>query len=606
MIGRSTPGSFIVLTALLFSGGRACAEPPKYHLINLQSHFPGKCRVLDMNNRNQVVGYRFNADSSRNAFVWRNGTMTLLQSFCNGCDCIAEGINDSGTIVGYAYADSGDADDNVAEFHSVRWDTGGKITDLGVVGGYRSAAFDINNKGQIAGYYSTKDSKGYSEHVYLLEKNTFRELVPGPDFPGCDASLCFSNIGLVRNDKIMIPGRLASAYRLVDEITLNNNGDVASSLASNSDRSYSVLWKYNGDRVDLNANLVKCGYGLLNSLFIPGDMNDSMQIAGYYFQGKSSGNIFNPVAFTYMTQSWMPGSVCPVNLQNNYDDQPNQPGINGKGTVAGTYVDYVPGASHPNKAVMWQNDSVFPLENYVLGVDTMRYHNLTDAFVINDSGTIAGYGNIDGGMWATILLVPQSPQITMPVLGKFTVTLIQASAKLVSDVYLFRPDSTLLIANNLKNVGATVDKTYPSGTQLEFAILVHPLPGKGLPYWFMSDSKHALTTKANDSLWYVRFEDLPDSNADWDFNDVVLRVELNLLEPLPLGNKAPAVVRTAGTAGCGWVDAFDIRGRRIGRYYLDKGRIGAGKSRLTATGMAIVRFSEDSPAKTGPKYLIVR
>jgi probable HAF family extracellular repeat protein len=151
------------------------AAPPQYHLVDLSYRITGNSQILDMNNRNQVVGYVMSDDSLRSAFVWRNGVMSFLDPFGPGRDCIAEGINDSGIIVGYSYVDPGKVNDNTAEFHTVRWDTSGKITDLGIMGGYRSAAFDINNKGQIAGYYSTNSTQtGYCEHVFLWENGVCR------------------------------------------------------------------------------------------------------------------------------------------------------------------------------------------------------------------------------------------------------------------------------------------------------------------------------------------------------------------------------------------------------------------------------------------------
>ncbi len=190
---------------------------------------------------------------------------------------------------------------------------------------------------------------------------------------------------------------------------------------------------------------------------------------------------------------------------------------------------------------------------------------------------------------AAYILVPESPPIVMPTLGKFTITLIQASAQLVSDVYLYKPDSVLMIRNNLKNVGKTYDTIYPAGTVLEFAICVHPPPGKGQPYWFTSDSKHARVTKASDTLMYVYFEDLPDSVADWDYNDVVLKVELHLLAPLPsealtIPGRAFSPVNKAVR-----VEEYDLRGRFLGIRLIDgNGRV-LDKDGRPACGVHIVK-----------------
>jgi hypothetical protein len=563
-----------VAVAQMFS---ASAAPSNYHIIDLGMHIAGIPKVLDINNKNQVVGYILGYDSMRIAFVFKNGVTRLLPPLDSGCECIAEGINDAGMMTGYAYTQPGRGRDDNRIYHAVLWDTGGRISDLGTMGGFRSVAYDINNAGQVAGwfatsqacpYFGTTPGCGYVEHIYLWQNGAYRELTLDSTIYGHQGQDCFSSVLFQRNDALLLPPQ--NQYTLADEITLNNNGDVATTLVSNSIPSRSVLWKHNGDQVDLNAGLLPCGYNVDSTLFEPMVLNDSLVMVGFCLSWKVKYGIFTSVTRTYNTLEYTSPATCYRKLQLNTTNAINEPCINNKGVIAGTYNNF-PGAISPtySKAVLWQNDSVFVLENYVLGRDTMTYHSLDAARVINDSGTIAGEGIFGYVVPSAFLLIPESPKIVMPTLGKFTITLTQASAKLVSDVYLYRPDSVLMIQNNLQNVGKTYDTVYPAGTALQFAICVHPPAGKGSPYWFTSDSKHAIVTKANDSLMYVNFEDLPDSVADWDYNDVVLKVELHLLGPLPSDARHVSRV-TSCLQRNETVDAFDLRGRFLGSCIIDR------------------------------------
>jgi hypothetical protein len=597
--GKSFYGTFVLTALFIILAGLispSFSAPPKYRLINLGTDLWGDYHVLDMNNRNQVVGYLF--VNFRNGFVWRNGKVTLLPSLCDSCECIAEGINDSGIIAGYAYTQPGVGDDDFRIFHAVLWDTNNVITDLGTMGGYRSAAFDINRSGQVAGFYSVVD-KGYHEHVYLWEKGAYHELAPGPGSKGYDATTAYNGVYIVRNDVRMNLDRIGYyVWTFADEITLNNNGDVASHLASGSNLSYSILWKHQGEQIDLNAQFIQCHCDT-NNVYVPMDMNDSGVISGCDFHWVVTG-YFSPLQNRYIPFVWMSPTVCYDQLECIISELPLASYINNKGTITGAY-DNSPLTA---RAVIWEKGSFFPLNDCVVS-DTQTSYNLKTAKAINDSGAIAGDGVINNNFTA-FLLVPISPQIVMPTLGKFTITLTQASAKLVSDVYLYRPDSVLMIQNNLKNVGKTYDTIYPAGTALEFAILVHPLPGKGQPYWFYSDSKHARVTKANDSLWYINFEDLPDSIADWDYNDVVLKVEMHFLGPLPSkpANPGGLSMPLLGMSRC--VEAYDVRGRMLGMFFVDsRGRL-SDKSGRPAYGVHIIKSSDNTVAHAGRRILNIR
>ncbi|HUT55946.1 MAG TPA: hypothetical protein VM658_21325 [bacterium] len=109
---------------------------------------------------------------------------------------------------------------------------------------------------------------------------------------------------------------------------------------------------------------------------------------------------------------------------------------------------------------------------------------------------------------------------------RLRVTLLEASAGLSSDIYIDEPISQLLIKKSLKNVGTVVSTPFLSADELVFHIHVD---GRSLglgEYNHYSDSEFARVKRTDPLRYIVGFEDLPADQADWDFNDTVLLVEL--------------------------------------------------------------------------------
>lgn len=106
------------------------------------------------------------------------------------------------------------------------------------------------------------------------------------------------------------------------------------------------------------------------------------------------------------------------------------------------------------------------------------------------------------------------------------VTLLEASAALPSDVYIDQPISQRLIKNSLKNIGTVVSTPFISGEELVLHIHVHgEAMGLG-EYDHYSNGEFAKVDRVDPLRYIVGFEDLPADQADYDYNDVVLLVEL--------------------------------------------------------------------------------
>ncbi|MGH8212594.1 MAG: hypothetical protein ACREPP_05115 [Rhodanobacteraceae bacterium] len=111
-----------------------------------------------INDSGAIVGFAFTNDflSSR-AFVWHAGTGMQPLADLGGSASLAQAINASGTIVGWA-------DDAIGAIHAVRWDASGKITDLNPPGAV-SQALGINDKGDIVGWVFAADAS--ASHAWL-------------------------------------------------------------------------------------------------------------------------------------------------------------------------------------------------------------------------------------------------------------------------------------------------------------------------------------------------------------------------------------------------------------------------------------------------------
>ncbi|MBN1341668.1 MAG: DUF3466 family protein [Phycisphaerae bacterium] len=126
-------------------------------------------QAFDINSAGQVTGWRRLSSGYSEAFLYTSGSITTLGILPTGQGSEGWGVNDSGKVVGKSKYQSGAFQRN----HAVLW-AGGTMTDLGVLGGLYSWAYDINNSDQIVGD-STTPTPGET-HAFLHSGGSMTDL----------------------------------------------------------------------------------------------------------------------------------------------------------------------------------------------------------------------------------------------------------------------------------------------------------------------------------------------------------------------------------------------------------------------------------------------
>jgi len=108
------------------------------------------------------------------------------------------------------------------------------------------------------------------------------------------------------------------------------------------------------------------------------------------------------------------------------------------------------------------------------------------------------------------------------------VTLLESTGALKSDLFIDAPLAIEkpLIKNSLKHIGSVVETPFISGEELVFHIEING-ESEGLgKYSHYSNSEFAVIERTDPLRYIVGFEEMPADQADWDYDDLVLLVEL--------------------------------------------------------------------------------
>lgn len=111
-----------------------------------------------INQTGTIVGFAFSSDflTSR-AFIWRSDTGMQPLADLGGDASLAQAVNVDGTVAGWAY-------DSAGILHAVQWSAAGILTDLNPAGAI-SEALGINDAGDIVGWVFPDG--GDASHAHL-------------------------------------------------------------------------------------------------------------------------------------------------------------------------------------------------------------------------------------------------------------------------------------------------------------------------------------------------------------------------------------------------------------------------------------------------------
>jgi probable HAF family extracellular repeat protein len=309
-----------------------------------------------VNNSGQVVGYAYNANQKRRAFLYSNGQMQDLGTL-GGADSEAFEVNDSGVVVGRAKNDLGD--DRAFKFN------GGALQDLNTLGGSSSAATAINSAGQVTGNANIS-TENY--HAFFYNGGALQDL-----------------------------GVLGGYWSVGQDI--NSAGKIVGSSFMNGPSG--------GPRGIVYANGVMTALGTLGgSDSYANAINDNDQIAG--------SSSFSPSSISQHAFLFSNGQLRDLGTLGG--NQSEAYGINNAGQVVG----YAENSSGVKRAFIYDGATMRNLNTLI---SPSSGWTLLEAKDINNQGQIVGSGSINNQTHAFLLAplsgvnVPPTVQITNPVSG---------------------------------------------------------------------------------------------------------------------------------------------------------------------------------------------
>lgn len=136
-----------------------------------------------INDKGVVAGTSSSSDGGAyHAFVWR-GRMTDLGTLPGKRYSEAVGISADGRVIGNSYASRNPASGALVRVRAFVWQ-GGRLRDLGTLGGRETSAAAIDDRGHIVGWSETRAGV---RHAFLWRSGRMRDLGTLPGKRDCEA-----------------------------------------------------------------------------------------------------------------------------------------------------------------------------------------------------------------------------------------------------------------------------------------------------------------------------------------------------------------------------------------------------------------------------------
>jgi probable HAF family extracellular repeat protein len=340
------------------------------------------------------------------AFRWHGGILTDLGALPGVNSSVANWISDSGLVVGFSENGLIDPLLGAPEIQAVLW-KGEEIINLGALeDSHQSAAFAVNERGQVVGNFLNTVSDPFSVfglqvRAFLWQNGVLQDLgtlggpeasanfvnergqVAGTSFTNSTANPpigfgpCASSTGLPTQDSFLWKdGRMIDLGSLGGTCTtanaLNNRGQIVgdSNLAGDL-TSHPFLW--DGEKM-IDLGTFGGSFGQANWV------NEAGEVVGFAF------NHGDQALLAFL---WKDGFL--TNLRTVGDDACSAAlGINSRSQVVGVSAKTCSFTASDRRAFLWENGRVIDLNTFLPPGAGLQ--QLTDAYNINDRGAIAGLG----------------------------------------------------------------------------------------------------------------------------------------------------------------------------------------------------------------------
>jgi probable HAF family extracellular repeat protein len=346
-----------------------------------------------------------------NAFQWQSGVLTNLGTLPGSPWGAANGISRNGLIAGASQNGENDPLSGFPEVRAVLWNAG-KISDLGTLeGGYESAAFAVNNRGQVVGFATNTIPDPFSffpptqTRAFLWQNGVMRDLgtLGGPDawaffvneqgqiagesytnsIPNSSNGVCSPNVPtqdpfIWERGRMIDLGTLGGTCGIANG--LNNQGEVVglSSVAGNL-AFHPFLWSR----------------GVLTDLGTLG--GDNGQASWVNDAGDVIGEADLPGSQVHDAFLWKQGVLTDL---GNLGQTSFALAISSERQVVG----HSKISDGTFRAFLWENGGPMVDLNGLISPGSGL--TLTDAIYVNDRGEIAGNGVLANGDQHAYLLIP--------------------------------------------------------------------------------------------------------------------------------------------------------------------------------------------------------
>lgn len=351
------------------------------------------------------------------AFVWKNGDLTDLGVLAPGWSSAALWISDTGLVAGISQNGVIDSLTGIPETRAVLWENG-HIIDLGTFGGNASAAFAVNDAGQVVGFSANSTPDPFplgptatQTRAFLWQRGVMYDLgtLGGPDAfavaineSGEVAGFSYTSSTPGSNGIPQIDPFLWDGKKMVDigtlggptgfPMALNKRGQVVGVMdtAGGTFQGYQLfhpfLWDH-GQLIDLRSFNPALGFGQAWGI------NDEGKVTGWM------DNLIDDFPFLWEhgakeNLGEVAGDTCAYALNTNLRGQ-----IVGESNSCDVGRDV-----YFTHAFLWEHGG--PVLDLNTRVASGNGTHVTSAVFINDRSEIASIGVLSSGEQHAFMLVP--------------------------------------------------------------------------------------------------------------------------------------------------------------------------------------------------------